>query len=110
MRLLYKPYSHAEIESYRQLVFDNLIHGMNALLDALDLMDFTVSSTNIPYIEMVRDAGNVRDGEPFPYALYEALRSLWKDPSVKAVWKRRNEAALPEKFVMFQTSLIVSHS
>ena len=104
MRLLHKvPYSQAEIESYRQLVFKNLIQGMNALLEALDLMDFTVSSTNIPYIEMIRDAGNVCDGEPFPYTLYEALRSLWKDPSVKAVWKRQNEAALPEKFVMFQS-------
>ena len=69
---------------------------MNALLKALDHMGLTVTSQNIPYVEMIQDAGDVRDGEPFPFAFYEALRSLWKDPSVEAVWGRRNEEALPE--------------
>ena len=111
MRLLHKvPYSHAEIESYRQLVFHNLTQGMNALLEALDFMDFTISSTNIPYVEMIQDARDVRDGEPFPYAFCEALRTLWKDPSVEAVWGMRNEAALPEKFVVFKALLPISHS
>jgi guanine nucleotide-binding protein subunit alpha, other len=96
MRSIHKArYTPAEIESYRHLVFDNIIQGMRMLLDARENMDYTVAPLNSPYVEIIQAARSLRDGEAFPIAFYEALTSLWNDSSVQAVWERRNENGLP---------------
>jgi guanine nucleotide-binding protein subunit alpha len=98
MRLIHRvPFSTQEIETYRQLVFNNLTHGLKYVLDAMEDMDLKVSEDNLPYIDTVENANDLRDGEPFPTMYYEPLRSLWADPGVKKAWERGNEAALPEK-------------
>src|ERR1700733_5500954 len=98
MRLIHKvPFSSQEVESYRQLVFNNLTHGLKYLLDAMEDMDLKVSESNLPYVDMVEDASDIRDGEPFPQPYYQALKSLWSDPNVERACQRGNEAALPEK-------------
>jgi guanine nucleotide-binding protein subunit alpha, other len=98
MRLIHRvPFSPAEIESYRQLVFNNLTHGLKYLLDAMYDMDLKVSEHNMQYLDLIEDARDIRDDEPFPLEFYEPLRSLWNDPNVQKAWARGNEAALPEK-------------
>ncbi|KAJ7267893.1 G-protein alpha subunit-domain-containing protein [Mycena rebaudengoi] len=42
MRLIHRPFSMQEVESYRQVIFDNLTRGLNDLLDALLDMDLEV--------------------------------------------------------------------
>jgi guanine nucleotide-binding protein subunit alpha, other len=102
MRLIHRvPFSPHEIESYRQLVFNNLTHGLKYVLDAMEDMDLKVSEDNIPYVELIEDANDIRDGEPFPQSYYEPLKSLWSDPNVERAWQRGNEAALPEKWALF---------
>ena len=49
------------------------------------------------YVELVMDAPDLPDGEPFPIHYLEALQSLWKDPGIVKAIERGNEAALPEK-------------
>lgn len=98
MRLIHHvPFSQQEVESYRQLVFNNLTHGMKYLLDAMDDMDLVVSEESKPYVQMVEDAVDLKDGEPFPISYLEPLRLLWQDPAVQQAWGRGNEAALPDK-------------
>jgi guanine nucleotide-binding protein subunit alpha, other len=98
MRFIHRvPFSPHEIESYRQLVFNNLTHGLKYVLDAMEDMDLKVSESNLQYIDMIEDASDIRDGEPFPKPYYQALKSLWSDPNVERAWQRGNEAALPEK-------------
>jgi hypothetical protein len=100
MRLIHKvPFSSQEVESYRQLVFDNITRGLRYLLDAMEDMDLKVSEKNFPYLDLVDGARDIRDGEPFPLSFYIPLKSLWNDPNVQKAWGRGNEAALPEKFV-----------
>ena len=100
MRLIHKvPFSPQEVESYRQLVFDNITRGLRYLLDAMEDMDLKVSDANLPYLDLVDGARDIRDGEPFPLSFYNPLKSLWNDPNVQKAWGRGNEAALPEKFV-----------
>jgi guanine nucleotide-binding protein subunit alpha len=84
MRLIHKvPFSNQEIETYRQLVFDNLTRGMKYLLDAMDDMDLKVSEDNVQYLDVIENARDIRDGEPFPMSYYDPLKSLWEDPSVQ---------------------------
>jgi guanine nucleotide-binding protein subunit alpha, other len=99
MRLIHKvPFSPQEIESYRQLVFENLTRGMSYLLDAMSDMELDVGEKNQHHIDTILDARDLRDKEPFPMDYYEPLRALWNDDSVQKAWQRGNEAALPDKY------------
>ena len=101
MRLIHRiPFSPQEVESYRQLVFNNLTHGLKYLLDAMEDMELKLSEENFRHVELIETAPDLRDGDPFPMTYYEPLKSLWNDPSVQKAWERGNEAALPEKFVI----------
>lgn len=106
MRLIHRvPFSSQEIESYRQLVFDNLTRGLKYLLDAMEEMELKVSEENLEYIDLIENARDIRDGEPFPEAFYEPLKALWSDPNVQKAWQRGNEAALPENLLYFFSAL-----
>ena len=101
MRLIHKvPFAAHEIESYRQLVFNNITHGLKYLLDAMEDMTLEVAEENKQYLELVEEAQDLRDGQPFPEEYHEPLQKLWEDPSVQKAWERGNEAALPEKSVV----------
>lgn len=103
MRLIHKiPFSSQEVESFRQLVFENLTQGMKYLLEAMEDMDLKVAEENVSHVDAIKNAPDLRDSEPFPMAYYEPLKALWQDPNVQKGWERGNEAALPEKCVHSQ--------
>ena len=98
MRIIHGiPFTVTELEHYRQLIFENLTRGLHSVLDAMVDMELAVSPENMVYVDMIDDAPDVRDGEPFPPEYEPALRALWKDENVRKAWDRGNEAALPEK-------------
>ena len=100
MRLIHSvAFSTQEIESYRQLVFNNITHELKYLLDAMIDMNLEVSEENAEYVQLVEEAQDLRDGQPFPMEYLEPLRKLWADPGVQKCWERGNEAAIPEKCV-----------
>jgi len=99
MRLIHRgPFSAQEVESFRQLVFNNLTHGLEYLLDSMGDMDLEVSLENEMYIDLIEGANDLRDGEIFPWHFYGPLRQVWNDEGVQRAWERGNEAALPEKY------------
>jgi guanine nucleotide-binding protein subunit alpha len=109
MRLIHRIlFSPQEVETFRQLVFNNLTHGLKYLLDAMEDMDLAVSPRNRLYVELVEDANDLRDGEIFPQQFYKPLRQLWNDLSVQQAWERGNEAALPEKYASLHFSVCKS--
>jgi len=100
MRLIHKvPFSPQEVESYRQLVFENLTRGIKYLLDSMVDMVLEVTTSSVEYLELIDNARDIGDGEPFPSTFYEPLKALWADTGVQQAWHRGNEAALPEKCV-----------
>ncbi|THH12970.1 hypothetical protein EW146_g7198 [Bondarzewia mesenterica] len=106
MRLIHRiPFSPQEVESYRQLVFNNLTHGLKYLLDAMEDMGLEVSAENAEHIDKVENAVDLRDGEQFPVSYLEPLRVLWADENVQKAWERGNEAALPENLSYFFADL-----
>lgn len=106
MRLIHSvPFSSQEIESYRQLVFNNITHGLKYLLDAMDDMGLEVQEENASYVTLVEEAQDLRDGQSFPIEYHEPLRKLWEDPNVQKCWERGNEAALPENLIYFFSDL-----
>ena len=102
MRLIHRvPFSSQEVESYRQLVFNNLTQGLKYVLESMEDMELEVFPENSEYIELIESASDLRDGEIFPQHFYEPLRALWNDKGVQRAWDRGNEAALPEKYAPF---------
>jgi len=89
MRLIHHiPFLLQEVESFRQLVFNNLTHRLKYLLDAMEDMDLVVSLENRRHIELIKGANDIRDGEIFPRHFYEPLRQLWNDAGVQRAWER----------------------
>lgn len=106
MRLIHSvPFNTQEVESYRQLVFSNITHGLKYLLDAMEDMNLEVSDENISHVRLVEDAQDLRDSQPFPIEYHEPLQKLWEDPNVQKCWDRGNEAAIPENLAYFFADL-----
>jgi len=106
MRLIHRvPFSSQEVESYRQLIFNNLTHGLKYVFDSMEDMELEVSPENGEYIELIESASDLRDGEIFPHHFYEPLRALWNDKGIQRAWDRGNEAALPENLGYFFSDL-----
>ncbi|OBZ79496.1 Guanine nucleotide-binding protein alpha-2 subunit [Grifola frondosa] len=106
MRLIHRvPFSSQEVESYRQLVFNNLTHGLKYVIDAMEDMELEVSEENRPYIQLIEDATDLKDGEPFPEDYHEPLKRLWEDPNIQIAYGRGNEAALPENLSYYFADL-----
>jgi guanine nucleotide-binding protein subunit alpha len=98
MRLIHQvPFSSGEIETYRQLVFNNLTTGMNYVFDAMEDMGFEIAEEHLPHVELIQNARDIREHEPFPVTYHEPLKALWADSGVQEAYGRGNEAALPEK-------------
>lgn len=98
MRLIHRvPFSTQEVESFRQLIFENLTRGMKYVLDAMEDMELKVSEANLSYVDLIENAEDIRDGEAFPEDFHNPLASLWADPNIQRACERGNEAALPEK-------------
>ena len=107
MRLIHRvPFSSQEVESFRQLIFNNLTHGLKYALDSMEDMGLEVSPDNSEHIELIEGASDLRDGEVYPQHFYDPLRQLWNDKGVQQAWDRGNEAALPEKYTFFSSDFL----
>jgi guanine nucleotide-binding protein subunit alpha len=111
MRLIHRvPFSSQEVESFRQLIFINLTHGLKYVLDSMEDMELEVSPENSEHIELIENASDLRDGEVFPPHFFEPLKLLWNDKGIQQAWDRGNEAALPEKYTFFFLQLFFRSS
>jgi len=100
MRLLHNvPFTKEEVESYRQLVFHNIIEGWRALASAMETFELSVHSENSGHASLIDQADDIADDQPFPMHYLEPLKALWEDPNVQIAWRRGNEVALPGNLV-----------
>ncbi|KAJ7203674.1 heterotrimeric G protein alpha subunit 4, partial [Mycena haematopus] len=107
MRLIHRmPFSAREIESYRQLVFDNLVHRLKQLLDTLPDMDLELplAYTHMD-VELIKNGRGLCDGEPFPPKYLGPFQRLWDEEVVHVAWKRGNETVLPDNLQYFFSDL-----
>ena len=97
MRLLHNyPFTPIETECYRQLIFINITHGLQCVIDEMQDMGLDVSPWNQHLVPIVQYAGSIGDDEPFPIKYHDVLKRLWEDDNVQSAYARGNEAALPD--------------
>ncbi|EJT99100.1 heterotrimeric G protein alpha subunit 4 [Dacryopinax primogenitus] len=106
MRLIHRvPFTDNEIESFRQLVFQNLLEGMRLLLEAAELLDIKIGPEQQDNIAMIEHAADLRDDQAFPPEYLEPLHTLWNDSNIQKTYERGNEVALPENLQYFYADL-----
>ena len=91
-----QPFSAAEIEDYRKIVFANVVGGMRSIIDTMDELSMAIAPVNRRYVAMVDSEPAINTDEPFPPRYLEALRALWKDEQVQSCYARAHEYALQE--------------
>ncbi|KAH7330741.1 guanine nucleotide-binding protein alpha-2 subunit [Rhizoctonia solani] len=102
MRIIHNDkFTPQEIESYRQLVFNNIVRGAVMLSDALPAMGMQLLPENERFVETLRNVSDLQDGEVYPEELLQPLQDLWGDLGAQKGWSRANEAALPENLEYF---------
>ncbi|KAJ6587674.1 guanine nucleotide binding protein, alpha subunit [Mycena vulgaris] len=105
MRLIYGiPFSPAEIESFRQLVFDNLANEMKFLIDSLPDLGLTFPEALRPEVGIISQRQDLLDWDPFNERL-SALSILWSNETIQSAVRRGNEVALEENLHYFFSAL-----
>ncbi|KAK0553602.1 Guanine nucleotide-binding protein alpha-2 subunit [Tilletia horrida] len=107
MRIIHEiPFTAAERENFRRLVFVNLVQSMKAVLDAMEDWGGEFEHPQYQrYLHLFLSYPDIAEEEPFPAAYYEPLMLLWNDQGVQEAYKRGNEAAVPENMAYFYADL-----
>ncbi|SPO38479.1 probable guanine nucleotide-binding protein alpha-2 subunit [Pseudozyma flocculosa] len=107
MRIIHHiPFTPEERENFRRLVFINLVLGMKAVLDAMEEWGGEFEKDeNAGHLSLFISYPDIAEDEPFPQTYLEPLKQLWKDEGVQSVYKRGNEAAIPENMSYFYGDL-----
>ncbi|KAJ7459359.1 G-protein alpha subunit-domain-containing protein [Mycena latifolia] len=90
-------FSEAELEAYRQTVFNNLMY-LRYILDSLPDLGLHLPEALRPAAEIIAQAPDLHDGDPFPTEYFHTLTTLWGDPTVQRAVSRGNEVACWENF------------
>ena len=107
MRIIHHiPFTEEERENYRRLVFLNLVQGMESILDVMEewAVDFQ-RDANIGHLSLFVSYPDISEDEPFPSNYLVALKDLWSDEGVQSVYRRGNEAAVPDNMSYYYSDL-----
>ncbi|KAI9282361.1 guanine nucleotide binding protein, alpha subunit [Sporodiniella umbellata] len=82
-----------ERESYRIIVFSNIIMEIQTIFEAMQLLNihFENEENNASaYVPLIEHAKNLKEKEPYPPSLLNPLLSLWADKGVQNSRKEAN--------------------
>lgn len=107
MRIIHHiPFTEEERENYRRLVFLNLVQAMKIILDVMEewTVDFH-NQSNVEHLALFVSYPDISEDEPFPSDYLVALKDLWLDAGVQSVYRRGNEAAVPDNMAYYYADL-----
>lgn len=93
------PLSQQEVEFYRRQIFQDIIIGVKALLDAFKRMDLHMSEEFRRNCQFLSDfkPSDLMHGSPFPQDYCEPLKTLWGENIIQEAYKRCREEGLSDK-------------
>ncbi|KAF9028550.1 heterotrimeric G-protein alpha subunit, GPA1-like protein [Hymenopellis radicata] len=98
-------YNDQERDSYKEIIFSNTIQSMRAILDALPLLDLTLSPQNDARKATILALPGQLDSDTMPRDVVDALKSLWRDNGVREAVRRSREFQLNDSAVYYFNSL-----
>ena len=107
MRIIHQiPFTATEVETFRRLVFVNIVQGMRAILDAMEEWDGEFENDELAgFLPLFITYPDIAQDEPFPESYLRPLQLLWKDEGVQSAYRRGNEAAIPENLSYYFADL-----
>ena len=87
-------YNDHERESYKEIIYSNTIQSMRAILEALPVLDITLSPGNDARRSVILSLPGQIEGDILPRDVADAVRGLWADPAVKEAVRRSREFQL----------------
>lgn len=96
MKLIHHgPYSPAERESYKEVIFSNTVQSIKVLLEAMQVLQLPLSqATSVPAAQLVLAAPDEMSSPQMPPDLAAAIGMLWADSGVRACYARSREFQL----------------
>ncbi|KAI6657618.1 guanine nucleotide-binding protein (G protein), subunit alpha [Oopsacas minuta] len=107
MRILHgKPYSQAELDNFRTLVYRNIYIAVQILIDAMDRLSIQYEEAPVEaetnrILEI--DYENLPD--QLPPADYSYINKFWKDKGVKQCFEKRNKFQISDSAEYFLDAL-----
>jgi hypothetical protein len=94
-------YNEQERESYKEIIYSNTIQSMRAILDALPQLDLALSPQNDARRSVIMSLPAQIESDVLPSDVADAIRSLWRDSSVKEAVRRSREFQLNDSAVYY---------
>ncbi|KNC98921.1 hypothetical protein SpCBS45565_g07365 [Spizellomyces sp. 'palustris'] len=96
MKLIHdNGYSFEEREAFKEIIFSNTVQSMRVILEAMATMGIRLAKTeNEKHRAVILDLPNQLEAEIFPPEVALAVKSLWTDDGVQAVFARSREFQL----------------
>ncbi|CAG8482217.1 7851_t:CDS:1 [Ambispora leptoticha] len=107
MRLIHATgFNAGERETYRSLVFLNIMQSMRLVLEAMEYFRIPFGDkNNVSYLHLFNDPPSITEGNPFPSVYLDPLKSLWADSGVQQCYEKGNQYALHDNMNYFFESL-----
>ncbi|KAI8059352.1 guanine nucleotide binding protein, alpha subunit [Gongronella butleri] len=87
-------YSHDEREAFKEIIFSNTIQSMRVILEAMQHMDVHLAYENQHHANVILEQPAQIERDFLPPEVSQAVKSLWKDRSLKTVFDRSREYQL----------------
>jgi hypothetical protein len=102
MRLIYaQSFTDDERETFRGVVFDNVMMSMQNILEAMDVLGIPLqNSENTQFISWFRDIPAIERGKPYPPHLLQPIQALWADQGVQTAFTHGGSYALDDNASM----------
>ncbi|KAJ3006348.1 guanine nucleotide-binding protein subunit alpha [Thoreauomyces humboldtii] len=97
MKLIHdRGFSDKERETFRMIVFSNVVHSLRAILEAMQQMDIQLQDPeNEGNRSVVMELpAAILESERLPSSITIAIKALWQDPGVKTAFARSREYQL----------------
>ncbi|CAO3698604.1 hypothetical protein CU097_007669 [Rhizopus azygosporus] len=108
LRLLHASgFDDSERESYRIVVFSNIIMEMQTIFEAMQLLNIPFEhESNAQYMPLIQDVRQLGQREPYPASFLEPLKILWADAGVQRARSEANTMfALHDNAIYFFSQL-----
>ncbi|KAI9491631.1 guanine nucleotide-binding protein alpha-2 subunit [Zychaea mexicana] len=97
----------SERESFRMIVFSNVINIMQTLLEVIDQLNIPLElETSQEDAELImQDTPALSKAQPYPATYLDPLKRLWSDPGIQKACKHGNDFALHDNVLYFYEEL-----
>ncbi|KAI9286721.1 guanine nucleotide binding protein, alpha subunit [Umbelopsis sp. AD052] len=103
MRLIHAhDFTDDERETFRGVVFDNVMMSMRNILEAMDVLGIPLQyDHHAQLVPLFRDVPAIERGKPYPAHLLEPIKALWNDQGVQAAYGHGSSYALDDNANIF---------